>query len=55
MIKLLLTLLLEYIDNNLKHIRRGNDTNMITIYEVTNKDNVVFTRIDIFTKVDEHV
>jgi hypothetical protein len=50
MIKLLLTLILEYIDGGYKRRKASSGQFTIVIYEVINKSNIAFTRIDIFTK-----
>lgn len=50
MIKLLMTMLYEYTEKRLKRLRSSDENFSIVIYEVTNKENVTFTRIDIFTK-----
>ena len=51
MIKLLLKLLLQYIDGGYKRVRGSRDEFTIVIYEVLSKvENEPFTRIDIFTK-----
>ena len=50
MVKLLLQLLVRYIDGDYKRVRESNSRNTIVIYEVTNKFGIGFTRIDIFTK-----
>ena len=51
MIKLLLNLLLKYIDGGYKRIRGSSDEFTVVIYEVLSKEeNVPFTRIDIFPK-----
>ena len=55
MIKLLLTMIMEYIEGGYKRLRKSSDPFTIVIYEVTNKDNISFTRIDIFTKEKEKV
>jgi len=44
-------MILKYIDGGFKRLRESSGKFTIVIYEVTNKDNVSFTRIDIFTKV----
>jgi hypothetical protein len=50
MIKLLLSLILQYVEHDHVKIRGSNDDFTIVIYQVTNKLNTEFTRIDIFTK-----
>ena len=50
MIKLLLQSLLKYIDNGYKRIRASNKKYTVVIYEVIGKDDIAFTRIDIFTR-----
>jgi len=49
MIKLLLRLIVNYIDGGYKKVRGSNDKNTIVVYEVKSHDGVIFTRIDIFT------
>ena len=53
MIKLLLTLIVRYIDGGYNRVRATEDDITIVIYKVTNKLGVNFTRIDIFTKERE--
>jgi uncharacterized protein YifE (UPF0438 family) len=50
MIKLLLTLIVKFIDEDYKRQRSSDDNFTIVIYQVTNKLGVEFSRIDIFTK-----
>jgi hypothetical protein len=49
-IKLLLTLILKFVEGGHKRQRDSNDTFTIVIYQVLNKLGIEFTRIDIFTK-----
>ena len=50
-----MTMLYEYTDKRLKRLRDSDDNFSIVMYQVTNKDNVTFTRIDIFNKVNKSV
>lgn len=50
MIELLSEMLVEYHKNDLKRIRRSCDTHTIVIYEVVNKHNETFIRIDTFPR-----
>ena len=50
MIKLLLENIVKYMEGSSKRVRASDNESTIVIYEVKNKDDVVFTRIDIFTK-----
>ena len=52
MIKLLLQSIVKYIDGGYKKIRASSGKTTVVIYEVKNKDDVIFTRIDIFTRAD---
>jgi hypothetical protein len=48
MIKLLMTSLYEYCTKELKRYRASDEEYSVVIYEVTNKVDVTFTRIDIY-------
>jgi len=48
MINLLLTSIVKYIHGNYKKVRDSDGKNSVVIYQVTNNQNVQFTRIDIF-------
>jgi uncharacterized protein YifE (UPF0438 family) len=50
MVKLLLTLILKFIDEGYKRQRSTDGTFTIVIYQVINKLGIEFTRIDIFTR-----
>jgi len=50
MIKLLLQSIEKYKNGGYKRVRDSNGKTTIVVYEVKNKDNVSFTRIDIFTR-----
>jgi hypothetical protein len=50
MIKLLLENIVKFIEGGYKRIRSSNDQATVVIYEVKNRDGVIFTRIDIFMR-----
>jgi hypothetical protein len=51
MLKLLSTMLLEYCNNNLRKLRKTEGKFTIIIYDVKNPEDIIFTRIDIYTKI----
>ena len=52
MVKILLKTLMDYIDSGYVRTRSSDGKFSIVCYEITNKDNIKFTRIDIFTRAD---